>query len=527
MNIKPLSQILPVLGIQSFLYPDILINDVISDSRVAGPGSIFVAIPGEKTDGHRFIPEAVQRGSAIIIGTASDVSCSVPYIQVPDGREALALLSAALYDFPARKMQMIGVTGTDGKTTTTNLIFNILKTAGIKTGMISTVNARIGDEVIDTGFHVTTPDAPEIQRFLYRMVSEGLKSAIIETTSHGLEQKRVTGCEFDIGVLTNITHEHLDYHGTFEKYRDTKADLFRQISHTRYKYPGIYQGAVLNIDDDSYSFIKNITDVETITYGQSEMADLRSEDIKHSLDYLSFLVISDRLQGGFGELITSNLIGEYNIYNILAALGVTVGLMGIDIKIASKGIKNTPAVSGRMERIELGQNFIAIVDFAHTPNSLTKALVTIRNMFSSELRKRRIIAVFGSAGLRDRSKRRMMAEISAQYADITILTAEDPRTESLESILADMKNGIETQGGREGKSFWIIPDRGQAIEHAVNLAGEGDVVIVCGKGHEQSMCFGDVEYPWDDRTALQAAIARILGINGPEIPYLPTSRKRV
>jgi UDP-N-acetylmuramoyl-L-alanyl-D-glutamate--2,6-diaminopimelate ligase len=523
---QPFSHLFEVLGIDRFDFPDILISNIVADSRKVIPGSIFIAASGENTDGHLFISDAIQRGASIVIGTKQDVVCSVPYIKVVDSRIALASLSAAFYNFPARKMQIIGVTGTDGKTTTINLIFSILEKAGVKTGMISTVNARIGNDTIDTGYHVTTPGAPEIQHFLFKMASSGMDCAIIETTSHGLEQKRVAGCEFDIGVITNITHEHLDYHGTFEKYREAKADLFKNLSRTVNKEKKVHTGAVLNHDDQSYSYLKSVIKVDTMSYGKSEKADFRGKYFKQTAEGIEFTVFRNRIKRNSQVRIRSKLFGEFNLYNCLAALSTTVGIMGIEIETACLAIEGfKPEIPGRMERIDLGQNFTAIVDFAHTPNALKNALGTTKMLRDNNQKYGRIIAIFGSAGLRDRLKRKMMAEISAQYADLTILTAEDPRTESLEFILSDMKAGMEARGGVENDSFRIIPDRGEAIQHGVDLAKEGDIVIVCGKGHEQSMCFGEVEYPWDDRTAVRSAIAKKLMIKGPDMPYLPTSHK--
>jgi len=511
---RSLKQILKLAGIN---FPqdsgDIAITGITLDSRQVRPGNLFVALYGGNTDGHQFVADAVQRGAAAVVGSKPLPDFGVPYIEVEDGRWALAQVSAAFYNFPARRLTVIGVTGTDGKTTTSNLIYSILRSAGLQAGMISTVNAVIGNESIDTGFHVTTPEAPDIQRYLARMVSAGLTHVILEVTSHGLKQHRVAACEFDIGVVTNVTHEHLDYHGTYEDYRASKARLFTALSQSKQKEHNPPSLAVLNRDDASFDYLSKVTKVARVTYGLGRDADVRAVQVAHNPDGLDFSVIGDNYRFS----IKSGLIGEYNVYNCLAAIGATVDGLGIDEEAAQAGIAKTETIPGRMEVIDLGQNFLAIVDFAHTPNALQRALETARSLASG-----RVIAVFGSAGLRDRAKRRLMAEVSAELADLTVLTAEDPRSESLDAILAEMVAGAESRAGIEGKTFWRIPDRGAALHFALTLAQPGDVVIACGKGHEQSMCFGETEYSWDDRVAMRAALAEYLGIPGPEMPYLPT-----
>jgi len=499
-------------------------TSVVFDSRKVEEGSVFVAFEGEYFDGHNFIPDAVERGAALVIGTQGKwlekyASC---YIQVADARKALAYLSAAYYDFPARKMVVIGVTGTDGKTTTVNLIYQILKQAGLNAGMVSTVNAVIGDEIIDTGFHVTTPEAPMVQELLARMVEHGLTHVVLETTSHGLAQQRVAACEYDIGVITNVTHEHLDYHGNYENYVHTKASLLTSLAETLPKRNGNICLAVLNKDDQSYPYLTQILSTQSyagihkIAYSRVSDADLKVIHEEHTPHGLHLRIASGRQE----IEILSSLVGEYNVSNILAAVGTTY--VGLDIapEYISEGIRALNGVPGRMERVSIGQDFTAIVDFAHTPNALKVTLNTARI-----LTEKRVLAVFGSAGLRDREKRKMMAAEGVKLADICILTAEDPRTEKLEDILDEMASAAKEAGGIEGKNFIVIPDRGDAIRQAIKQANEGDLVIVCGKGHEQSMCFETTEYPWDDRTAMRAALAETLRIKGPAMPVLPTSRK--
>jgi UDP-N-acetylmuramoyl-L-alanyl-D-glutamate--2,6-diaminopimelate ligase len=500
---------------------EVLVTGIALDSRSVQPGNLFVALQGGMLDGHRFIPDAIQRGAVAVVGTQPLSELAVPYIRVEDGRRALAYLSAAFYGFPARRMLMIGVTGTDGKTTTSNLIYQILRAANVPVGMISTVNAVIGDEVLDTGFHVTTPEAPDVQRFLAQMVAAGLSHAVIEATSHGLAQQRVAACDFDIGVVTNITHEHLDFHGTYEAYRAAKSLLFSGLGKTADKTFSPPRGAVLNRDDLSYDHLASLSKVKQVSYGLHPAALLRAEDITPGTDGLHFSAVWQDESGRNMRIpIYSQLPGMFNLSNCLAAIAVTANLLGLDREAIQKGIAAVRGIPGRMEKIDLGQDFTAMVDFAHTPNALRRALEAGRQMTSG-----RVIAIFGSAGLRDRAKRRLMAETSIRLADLTILTAEDPRTESLEMILAEMAAGAATAGGEEGKNFWRIPDRGEAIRSAVNLAQPGDLVIACGKGHEQSMCFDTIEYTWDDRIAMRAALADRLGEPGPEMPYLPTQNR--
>jgi len=421
------------------------ITGVVLDSRRVNPGNIFVALTGGNFDGHRFISHAAEQGAVLAVGEREESGLPIPYLQVKDSREALAYLSAAFYGLPARRLTMIGVTGTDGKTTTSNLIYQILLAAGLRAGMISTVNAVIGERVLDTGFHVTTPEAPDVQNYLAQMVEAGITHVVLETTSHGLAQQRVTACDFDLGVVTNITHEHLDYHQTLEAYRAAKARLLTSLASTPLKFMGNRRVAVLNRDDSSFDYLSSVIKplqpgVRTVDYGLSPLASLRAEHILSTAGGIEFLARGEGLQ----ITVHSNLVGKYNVSNCLAAIAATTIGLGIDPQAAQAGIANLSGIPGRMERIDSGQDFLAIVDFAHTPNALRVSLSAARSMAGSQ---GRVIAVFGSAGLRDRLKRRLMAQVANELADITVLTAEDPRTESLEDILADMAAGMTDMGG--------------------------------------------------------------------------------
>lgn len=500
-------------GIHASGFPEVEVNSITPDSRRVTPGTLFVAIQGIEADGHSFLKQAEQAGAAAAVGQRPAPGLGIPYLQSADSRLAYAQLAAAWHGHPARQLTMVGVTGTDGKTTTANLLFEILRSAGARSGLISTVNARIDEQELDTGLHVTTPDPMDLQALLGRMVAAGLTHCVLETTSHGLAQQRVAACAFDIGVVTNITHEHLDFHGSFEAYREAKGKLFRELSDTARKPNGPEKRAVLNVDDESFDYLTQVTRVSRSTYGFKAGADFAGSGLSASRRGIEFRL---RARGAeFG--MRSPLLGAYNASNILAALAAAGDGLGIELEAAIETVASFAGVPGRMEVIDLGQPFQALVDFAHTPNALRQALLAAKTITPG-----RVIAVFGSAGLRDRAKRRMMAEIAVALADLTILTAEDPRTESLDGILAEMAAGAVAKGGEEAATFWRIPDRGEALEFAVRQARHGDLVIACGKGHEQSMCFGETEHLWDDRVAMRAALARLLGIEGPPMPWLPT-----
>jgi UDP-N-acetylmuramoyl-L-alanyl-D-glutamate--2,6-diaminopimelate ligase len=494
--------------------PETEITSVTADSRQVQAGALFVALRGGTADGHRFLAEAAGRGAAAAVGQEPDPGLGIPYVQVPDSRLALAQAAAGWHGHPARKLVMVGVTGTDGKTTTCNLIYQILLAAGVRAGMITTVNAVIGDRTLDTGFHVTTPDALSVQGYLREMVAAGLTHCVLEATSHGLAQRRVAACDFDLGVVTNVTHEHLDYHGSYTAYLQAKGLLFAELMTAATKPGGPAKAAVLNLDDSSFEYLSQATGVRRIAYGMAAEAGVRGESLRHSPAGLRFTVRGP----GYAVEVATPLLGDYNASNCLAAFAAAVEGLDLTPQAAVDGIAALASVPGRMERIDLGQPFTALVDFAHTPNALRRALQTARGLTAG-----RVIAVFGSAGLRDREKRRLMAEEGVRSADATILTAEDPRTESLDSILEEMAGGARAQGGQEGTTFWRVPDRGEALRTAVRMARAGDLVVACGKGHEQSMCFGEVEHPWDDRVALTAALADLLQVEGPAMPHLPTS----
>ena len=479
----------------------------VEDNRATQRGGVFVARKGKSADGHAYIADAIARGASAIVGELAMPDCAVPYVQVRDAQQATGYLAASYHGFPSRALVVIGVTGTDGKTTTSTLIYELLKdlTAG-KVGIISTISADFGGKSLPTGLHVTTPSAPEVQDYLAQMRDAGLTHVVLEMTSHGLHQGRLNGVDVDVAVVTNITHEHLDYHGTWENYRDAKALLFRKLSESARK-PNTPKLSVVNRDDATHAYLTAIPADKVISYGRDASASYRADNVRFAPDGTRFTLFSPQ---GTSDLHLP-LFGGFNVSNALAAVAVARELGWHDVQA---GLSRVRAISGRMEAIDEGQAFIAMVDFAHTPNALDNALQTGRTLIPPS---GRVIAVFGSAGLRDVEKRRMMAEVSAQRADITILTAEDPRTESLDDILAMMAEGCRRYGGVEGQTFFRVRDRGQALAFACQMARAGDIVMACGKGHEQSMCFGTTEYDWDDRDALRAAL------RGTPLKTLPTA----
>ena len=498
-----------------------VIKEITDNSRKVKEKSLFVAIKGLTHDGHDYIPQAIHAGAAAIVGERpynsirenpaiyggdelnADMSSSfrgspalltrrgrhkrvgvkkATYIKVRDSRKALGQLASAWYGNPSEKMKIIGVTGTDGKTTTANLIYWILKSAGKKVGLVSTISAKIGNKEIDTGLHVTNPEPLVLQALLARMVKARCEYAVLEVTSHGLDQERVAGVDFKLGVLTNITHEHLDYHKTFDNYLRAKAKLFKEV-----------ELSILNKDDKSFSKFKKLVHGRIITYG-TRKADFAPSKVPFS----------------------TSLPGAYNRYNILAAMAATTTL-GIPDKAIRCAIKTFKGLEGRMQEVDEGQNVKVFVDFAHTPNALENVLRTLKEKAIG-----RLIVVFGCAGERDRDKRGAMGEISGKLADISVFTAEDPRGENVNTIIEEMAKGATEAGARKvGRIqteklkdlntkkhlFLKIPERGEAIAFALQkLARKDDLIAICGKGHEKSMAYDGKEYPWSDAEAVQAAL---------------------
>lgn len=383
-----------------------------------------------------------------------------------------AYAACIYFGFPSEKLTVIGVTGTDGKTTTAHMIFEILKSAGKNVSLISSINAQIGGKSYDTGFHVTTPDSVALQRFLKKVVESSSKYLVLEVTSHALDQNRIFGIDFNFAVLTNITHEHLDYHKNFENYLLAKAKLFKGA-----------KVSILNVDDASFLRIKKIANSKIITYSINKRADFTLKKFPLEL----------------------KISGDYNLSNALCAAALT-SQIGISKEVITKTLNNFQGVKGRMEEVDLGQDYQVIIDFAHTPNGFKQALKALRSKIKGQRSK--VIVVFGAAGERDSQKRPKMGEIAARYADICVLTAEDPRSEKVEHICNQIAQGLVKSGKKESKDFFKIYDRAKAIEFAVKLAKPGYIVACLGKSHEKSMCFGKKEYPWDEFKTVERAIKK-------------------
>ena len=398
---------------------------------------------------------------------------------------ARAFGASHFYGRPVRKLKIIGITGTDGKTTTTNLIYHLLKTAGLKVGMISTVNAVIGNKTLDTGFHVTTPDPIDIQKYLSQMVATGTEYAVLEVTSHALDQNRVWGIPFMIGVLTNITREHLDYHKTYSNYLKAKSKLFKSVLYS-----------ILNKDDQSFQEVRKLASGKITTYSLNKESDIEAKDIEYGPEGSEFTyVYQDK-----SNKVETELIGDFNISNILAAISVCK-VLNVSDDLIVQGLKTFRSVPGRMERVSNRGGFEVIIDFAHTPNAVEKALQTMR-----KISKGKVYVVFGAASERDTGKRPLMGKIAAKLADYVILTNEDPRWEDPNKILTDIAKGVVMGGGTLNKTFWMIEDRAQAIKFAISKAKAKDLVLILGKGHEKSMSIQGKELEWNDKDAVLKAL---------------------
>jgi UDP-N-acetylmuramoyl-L-alanyl-D-glutamate--2,6-diaminopimelate ligase len=487
------------------------ITHIAEDSRRVEPGGLFVAVRGSVYDGHRFIPQALERGAVAVAGSRMErpegLPESVPYVHVPDDRKSVAQLSAAFFGYPSRKLQVVGVTGTDGKTTTATLIHSILQAAGRNAGLISTIRAEIAGRSYDTGFHVTTPEAFDVQRYLHEMVEAGTEVAVLETTSHALDQGRTLCVDYDVAVVTNVTHEHLDWHGSWENYMAAKAKLFHAVRES-YRKPNTPKVSVINADDRSYEWLKRIRPDIQWVYGldRRQQPDISADELEYSAGGTRFVALTP-----LADIpVQMSLPGTHNIYNAMAAIGATLAL-GVSKEAIQAGLRGVERIRGRMEWVEEAKplGFDVVVDFAHTPNALEKTLELARQLVKPQ--QGRVIAVFGSAGLRDKEKREMMGRVAGRLADLTVVTAEDPRTERVEDISAEIARGLLSEGRKEGADFWQVHDRAEAIAFAIEKAEPGDIVLTCGKSHESTMCYGRDERPWDEFAAVRDGLARRAG----------------
>ncbi len=473
---------------------DVSVTAVCYDSRQAGPRSVFVAVPGFKVDGHDYIPQALHAGApAIVIQSDHEAKWrpvvserGVPAAVVPDTRIALAHVAAVLCGHPARRLYTVGITGTDGKTSLAHLVAHLFHATGEKAGLISTAECRVGEvPLADTG-RFTTPEAPEVQQMLARMVSAGCRWAVIEATSHGLALHRVDECEYDVAAFTNLGSDHLDFHGTIDSYRRAKGRLFQMLDGSAAK--GVEKAAVLNADDPAYLYFRGLTRARAVTYGLLSHANVTADQLETE-GWSSKFMLHARGQ-------TSNVRlqrpGDFNIYNALAA--TAIGLVaGLDFETIVPALESWPGAPGRMELIDDGQPFRVIVDFAHAPDSLRRVLELLR-----ELSRGRIIAVFGCIGERDKDRRFPMGKVTADLADYTIVTDDNPYTEDRNAIIDEIAAGLRAAGKRDGHDFALIPDRRDAIAQALGMAVDEDVVLLAGKGHEREVHLADSSYECND-----------------------------
>jgi UDP-N-acetylmuramoyl-L-alanyl-D-glutamate--2,6-diaminopimelate ligase len=484
------------------------VSGVTLDSRELEPGFLFAAIPGEHHDGHDFAPAAVEAGAAGLIVERPLPGVAAPQIVVDAARPALASAAAWWYGDPSHELTVVGITGTDGKTTTAYLAVAALEAAGLPSGMIGTIATRIGGKTDAHAAHATTPEAPELQRTLRDMVDAGDRVAVVETTSHGLALDRVVAVAYDVAILTNVTHEHLELHGTWEAYRDAKLSLFerlREVRHVTKPHP-VPASAIVNLDDPSAGlFIGTARDAgaRVMTYGTESAADIRATRITEDGQGLHAEVATPR----GATTIDLRLAGRFNIHNALAvaALG---DVLDLDPDKVREGLASLDLVPGRMERIELGQPFGVVVDFAHSPASLTTVLDLLAP--AAAARGGGLIAVFGSAGERDTAKRPQMGRIAAERARLVVVTDEDPRGEDREAILDEIARGAEAAGRRRGHDLLLIADRREAIAAAFEAARSGDIVLLAGKGHEQSIIGPDGEQPWNERAVAEELLKTML-----------------
>jgi UDP-N-acetylmuramoyl-L-alanyl-D-glutamate--2,6-diaminopimelate ligase len=461
------------------------ITSIENDNRKVQKGSLFVCIKGYTVDGHDFAESAVQNGAAAILAE-KPMSLDVPVIIVNDTNRAMAVLADAFYGQPTKKLHLIGVTGTNGKTTTSHLIEKILSDAGRKTGLIGTLYTKIGEETLET--KNTTPESLTLQKTFKKMSDSQVNSVVMEVSSHALDLGRVHGCDFDVAVFTNLTQDHLDYHLTMDEYKRAKSLLFSQLGNTfSLEKPKF---AVLNADDPASDLYRKSTAAHVVTYGIDHKADIQAKKIEMSSTGTNFI-----LETQAGEYpVEIQLIGKFSIYNVLASAAAAL-VSGIAIKDIIQSLSTVKGVAGRFELVNAGQNFSVIVDYAHTPDSLENVLKTIQ-----QFAKKKIYVVVGCGGDRDRTKRPIMAKIACHYATDPIFTSDNPRSEDPLAILSEMEEGVR------GEKYTVVPDRREAIKLAVNQASQGDIILIAGKGHETYQIIGSQVHDFDDRLTAKEAI---------------------
>jgi UDP-N-acetylmuramoyl-L-alanyl-D-glutamate--2,6-diaminopimelate ligase len=474
------------------------VRHVVYDSRRAKDAALFVAVPGFHRDGHDFASDAVARGAVAVV-VEHPVDVTVPVALVPDARVALADLAAEFFDHPTRKLKVAAVTGTDGKTTTVHLVSDVLEAMGERTGFATTVDFKLTDHVWANETRQSTQEAVEVQEFFAELLVAGGTWGVVEATSHALALHKLRGVEVDIAAFTNLSAEHLDFHGTLQKYLEAKGELFGMLPASTDK--SVPKTAVMNADDKHWRYLADRAgEVHVVTYAIDALADVQGT-------ILSSDAAGSRLRVATHDAsieFTLPLVGRFNVHNALAAAATGVAA-GATLAQVRDALTRARAVRGRMERVEAGQPFSVIVDYAHTPESLDKVLALLR-----PLTKGKLIAVFGSAGERDRAKRPALAEVAAKHADLFVITQEDPRLEPPEQILGEIEAGAIRAGKRRGSDYLVIDDRREAVSEAIRRASPEDTVVLAGKGHEGSIIVGEEKRPYDEATAARDAL-RALG----------------
>lgn len=484
IKLTELLSIIPFYKVNGKL-DDIFINKIEMDHRKINNEDVFVCLRGFTVDGHSYIEHAIKNGASVIIAE-EDIKTSVPTIIVQDTTRTLALIAAKYYGFPSTNLSLIGITGTNGKTTTTYLLEAIFNQDQKNTGLIGTIQMKIGDKAYP--INNTTPDSLLLQKSFKKMVDEKVDTVIMEVSSHALDLGRVHGCDYDIALFTNLSQDHLDYHKDLDDYLRVKSLLFAQLGNS---YGGGNEKfAIVNADDPASELIKRSTAQHILTYGCNHQSDVMATDIELSAKGTKFTL---KTPVGMIE-IQSQLIGKFNVYNMLAASSVAI-VSNISLEVIKDALENIQGVNGRFEQVNIGQKFSVIVDYAHTPDSLENVLQTI-NGFSNG----RIFVVVGCGGDRDRSKRPLMATIAVKYADQAIFTSDNPRTEDPEAILKDMTADLEVS------NYEVFNKRKEAIFRAVELAQDDDIILIAGKGHETYQEIDHIKYDFDDRKIAKEAI---------------------
>ena len=470
------------------------VHAITDDSRAVTAGSLFVAVKGERVDGHRFVEQAIKAGAVAVVAQATVASGPLPFVQVADSRKALGLLGSRFYGDPSARLKMIGVTGTNGKTTTTYLCKSLLEGIGRRVGLIGTVGYQIGQETFPASH--TTPGALDLQALLAKMVEGGLTDAVMEVSSHALALDRTAGCEYDVAVFTNLTQDHLDFHHTMDEYFAAKLRLFTGLA------GGQKTGkrAIVNLDDPRGGAILAACPVPAWGYAIKNQADLKAERVRLSLAGTTFTASTPA--GSFA--VESRLVGEHNVYNLLGAIGVALhsGATSDQVCEAAAQITNVP---GRFERVSSGQDFTVVVDYAHTEDALLRLLTAAQT-----LKTGRIITVFGCGGDRDRGKRPKMGRAAVEYSDVVILTSDNPRTEDPMAILHEVEIGVrDALERRNHVQYHMVPDRREAIGAAIHEARRDDMVLIAGKGHEDYQIIGTKKFHFDDREVAREAIQQL------------------